>query len=196
MMPRLILRRPDTADRQRSDRRDHPSSALRGRLGASNYTYAEAVPSQEMPLWIACHVHAFEYLGAVPEVVVRDNLKAGVIRAHRYESEPNATYPEMAAHYDCVVLPRAGASKTPNWVVHFAEMRRLGQNNGGGDRWPAGFSTMRDWCTAGRNTWVKRRCTGTPETGELGSVEPIGVGEPSNEYEQAGKSSTERPSAR
>ena len=35
-------------------------------LGASNYTYAEAFPSQEMPHWIAGHVHAFEYWGGCP----------------------------------------------------------------------------------------------------------------------------------
>ncbi|HCN21765.1 MAG TPA: hypothetical protein DIT15_05890 [Arthrobacter bacterium] len=30
-------------------------------LGASNFTYAEACPSQEMPHWTAAHVRAFEY---------------------------------------------------------------------------------------------------------------------------------------
>jgi len=28
-------------------------------LGASNYTYAEATPSQELPDWIGAHVNAF-----------------------------------------------------------------------------------------------------------------------------------------
>ena len=35
-------------------------------LGASSYLYAEALPSQELLHWIAAHVHAFEFLGAVP----------------------------------------------------------------------------------------------------------------------------------
>jgi transposase len=30
-------------------------------LGASNYTYAEATLSQELPHWISAHVHAMEY---------------------------------------------------------------------------------------------------------------------------------------
>lgn len=74
-------------------------------LGASNYTYAEVVPSQELPHWIACHVHAFEFFGGVPEIVVCDNLWSGVKHAHRYEPDLNATYQEMASHYGCVVIP-------------------------------------------------------------------------------------------
>ena len=74
-------------------------------LGASNYTYAEATLSQELPHWVGAHVHAFAYFGAVPEIVVPDNLKAGVTRAHRYEPDVNATYAEMAAHYGCAVIP-------------------------------------------------------------------------------------------
>jgi transposase len=74
-------------------------------LGASNYTYVEAVPSQELLHWIAAHVHLFEYLGGVPEILVPDNLRAGVTRAHRYEPEVNPTYLEMAAHYGCAVIP-------------------------------------------------------------------------------------------
>jgi transposase len=30
-------------------------------LGASNYTYAEAIPSQALPHWVAAHVHCFEF---------------------------------------------------------------------------------------------------------------------------------------
>jgi transposase len=74
-------------------------------LGASNYTYAEALASQALPDWIAAHVAAFEFFGACPRIVVPDNLRAGVSRAHRYEPELNRTYEELAAHYGCVVIP-------------------------------------------------------------------------------------------
>jgi transposase len=74
-------------------------------LGASNYTYAEAFPSQELPHWIAGHVHAFEFFGGCPLILVPDNLRAGVTRAHRYEPEVNATYLEMATHYSVAVIP-------------------------------------------------------------------------------------------
>ena len=73
--------------------------------GASNYTYAEACVSQEMPHWIAAHVHAFEYMESVPAALVCDNLLAGVRKAHRYEPEINASYLEMARHYGCTILP-------------------------------------------------------------------------------------------
>ena len=38
------------------------------------------------------HVSCFTYFGGVPEVVVPDNLRAGVSKAHRYESGINPTY--------------------------------------------------------------------------------------------------------
>jgi transposase len=74
-------------------------------LGASSYTYAEALPSQELAHWIAAHVHAFTFFEGCPRIVVPDNLKAGVTRAHRYEPELNRTYEEMATHYGCAVIP-------------------------------------------------------------------------------------------
>jgi len=74
-------------------------------LGASNYMYAEAFPSQELPYWISGHVHCFEFLGGCPQIVVCDNLKAGVTRAHRYEPEVNATFLEMAGHYGVAIIP-------------------------------------------------------------------------------------------
>ena len=74
-------------------------------LGASSYTYATATASQALPDWIAGHVHAFEFFGGVPAIVVPDNLKAGVTRAHRYEPEINRTYAELAAHYGAAIIP-------------------------------------------------------------------------------------------
>jgi transposase len=74
-------------------------------LGASNYTYAEVVPTQELPHWIACHVHALEFFGGVPRIVIPDNLWSGVKHAHRYEPDLNPTYEEMASHYGCAVIP-------------------------------------------------------------------------------------------
>ena len=74
-------------------------------LGASSYTYAEAVASQTLPDWIGGHVHAFGAMGGCPAIIVPDNLKAGVTRAHRHEPELNRTYEEMAAHHGCAVIP-------------------------------------------------------------------------------------------
>lgn len=74
-------------------------------LGASNYTYCEASLSQRLPDWIGAHVRALEYFQAVPELLVPDNLRSGVTRAHRYEPIVNETYAEMAAHYGTAILP-------------------------------------------------------------------------------------------
>jgi len=74
-------------------------------LGASNYTFAEATWSQALPDWIGSHVRAFQFLGGVPELVVPDNLKSGVSKAHRYEPDTNPTYQDMASHYGVAVLP-------------------------------------------------------------------------------------------
>ena len=74
-------------------------------LGASNYTYAEATWTQGLPDWIGSHQRCFQYLGGVPEIVVPDNLRAGVSKAHRYEPDTNPTYQDMASHYGIAVLP-------------------------------------------------------------------------------------------
>jgi len=74
-------------------------------LGASNYTYAEATPSQELVHWIGSHCRSLEYFDGVPECVVPDNLRSGVTKACRYEPDLNPTYQEMAAYYGTVIIP-------------------------------------------------------------------------------------------
>ena len=65
-------------------------------LGASNYVYAEATWSQQLPDWIAAHIRCFEFMAAVPALLVPDNLKSAINRACRYEPEANSTYGELA----------------------------------------------------------------------------------------------------
>ena len=98
-------------------------------LGASNLTYVEAFPSQELPHWIAGHVAAAEYWGGSPEIWVPDNPRTGVTRAHRYEPELNRTYADLAAHLGSVVIParprkprdkakaEAGVLLAERWIV-------------------------------------------------------------------------------
>jgi len=74
-------------------------------LSASNYTFAEAMWSQDLPSWINGHCHAFEFFGGVTELVIPDNPKAGVNRPCRYEPDLNPTYQEMATHYGTAVVP-------------------------------------------------------------------------------------------
>ena len=74
-------------------------------LGASSYTFAEATWTQSLPDWTASHVRAFEFFGGCPELVIPDNLRSAVSRAHRYEPDTNPTYHDLARHYGVAVLP-------------------------------------------------------------------------------------------
>jgi transposase len=74
-------------------------------LGASNYTFAEASLSQDLPSWIKSHVHAFEFFGGVAQILVPDNLKSGVTNPCRYEPDINPTYQDLAEHYKTTVIP-------------------------------------------------------------------------------------------
>jgi transposase len=87
----------------------HEAALFIAVLGASNYTYAEATWTQSLPDWIGSHVRTFAALGGVPEIVVPDNLKAAVTRAHRYEPELNRTYADLAHHYGVAVIPARAA---------------------------------------------------------------------------------------
>lgn len=106
-------------------------------LGASNYTYAEATWSQALPDWIAAHGRAFSFFGGVPEIVVPDNLKAGVHAAHRYEPDLNPTYQDFALHYGVAVVParvrrprdkakvEAGVQLVERWILAALRHRRF-----------------------------------------------------------------------
>ena len=74
-------------------------------LGASSYTYAEATWSQQLPDWLGSHVRALAFFGGVPRAMVPDNLKSGVLKAHRYEPELNPAYQDLAEHYRVTILP-------------------------------------------------------------------------------------------
>ena len=74
-------------------------------LGASSYTYVEALPSQQLEPFVAAHVHAFEHFQGCPAICVTDNLKSAVSTPDRYEADPNATYQDMANHYGIAIIP-------------------------------------------------------------------------------------------
>jgi transposase len=74
-------------------------------LGASSFTYAEATWTQGLADWIGSHQRTFRFFDGVTDVLVPDNLRSGVTRAHRYEPDLNPTYAEMAAHYSITILP-------------------------------------------------------------------------------------------
>ena len=76
-----------------------------GVLGASNYTYAEATLTQSLPDWLGSHVRLFEFFGGCSELVIPDNLRSGVSQACRYDPDLNASYQQLAEHYQVAVVP-------------------------------------------------------------------------------------------
>lgn len=76
-----------------------------GVLGASNYTYAEATRTQQLPDWLGSHERMFRFFGGVSTAVVCDQLKSGVTHPCRYEPGLQRTYDEFAAHVGTTILP-------------------------------------------------------------------------------------------
>ncbi|RIV22774.1 IS21 family transposase [Alicyclobacillaceae bacterium I2511] len=74
-------------------------------LGASNYVYIEACPSQQARFFIAAVCHTLEFIGGVPEALVPDNLRSAVKTPSRYEAELFLGFEQMAEYYHVAVLP-------------------------------------------------------------------------------------------
>jgi len=74
-------------------------------LGASSFTYAEAIESQKLPCWVDVHTRMNDYFGGSTEIWVPDQLKSGVTGSCRYEPKINRTYQGLAEHYGTVVIP-------------------------------------------------------------------------------------------
>lgn len=83
----------------------HEAEIYVATLGASNYTYVEALDNQGLPCWIEAHVRTLEFMGGVPIAVVPDNLKAGVTKPHYYDPDINISYQDFASHYNLAVIP-------------------------------------------------------------------------------------------
>ena len=71
----------------------------------SRHLYVEFVFDQTVETWLKCHRNAFAYFGGVPERVVIDNLKAGIVKASRDEPAVQASYQECALHYGFRIAP-------------------------------------------------------------------------------------------
>lgn len=76
-----------------------------GVLGGSSYTYCEATWTQRLRDWISSHGRMFEYFGGVSRILIPDNLKAAVTKAHRFEPEINASYHALCRYYGIAPLP-------------------------------------------------------------------------------------------
>ena len=78
----------------------------------SRQLYVEFTLGQSQEQWLACHEHAFEYLGGVPAEVMVDNCKTAVL-THPTGAAPvfNPTYVDFARHYGFTI--KACAPRRP-----------------------------------------------------------------------------------
>ena len=74
-------------------------------LPCSGYSYVEAFYSRDQESWTNAHIHAFEFFGGTPRLLIPDNLKTGVEVSNWYSPIINKTYHELAEHYGIAVIP-------------------------------------------------------------------------------------------
>ena len=100
-------------------------------LAYSRHQYVEFVFDQSLPTWILLHQHAFSFFGGVPQRVVLDNLKAGVIQACFDDPQITTTYRECAEHYGFLLAPCRPRTpehkgKVEQGGVHYVKRNFLG----------------------------------------------------------------------
>lgn len=93
------------AIQDRSTGEELPAYVFIAALPYSQMIYVEAFLDMKSANWLKGHIHAFEYFGGIPETLVPDNLKTGVIKAKREDSLLNEAYRELADYYHTVIVP-------------------------------------------------------------------------------------------
>lgn len=68
-------------------------------LGYSRHQYVEYIEDCTMPNFLACHQHAFAFLGGIPAELVYDNMKNVVIRRLVGKVQWNREFEAFAIHY-------------------------------------------------------------------------------------------------
>jgi hypothetical protein len=100
-------------------------------LSWSRHQYVEFVFDQKVETWLRLHRNAFAFFKGVPERVVIDNLKAGIIRACWDDPQAQQSYRECAEHYGFLITPcRPGTpehkGKVEKGGVHYVKRNFLG----------------------------------------------------------------------
>jgi len=74
-------------------------------LSCARKGFSESSYSQDTESFIRSLENAFRYYGGVPESIVIDNLKAGVIKPDLYDPELNPKLRDFAKHYNTCIMP-------------------------------------------------------------------------------------------
>jgi transposase len=92
-------------------------------LGFSGKTYVRACESQKKEDFLPGIVHALNYYGGVPNVIVPDNLKTGVDKANSYEADINRDLLDLGNHYGMAILPtRSRKPRDKAWVERMVQI--------------------------------------------------------------------------
>lgn len=81
------------------------SHVIRVVLSFSRKSYSETVFNQTTDNFIRCLENAFWHFGGVPEILIIDNLKAAVKKAHWYDPDIHPKIQSFCRHYSTVILP-------------------------------------------------------------------------------------------
>lgn len=111
-------------DKQGKRRKTH---LFRIVLSCCRKGYSEASYTQSAESFIRALENAFRYFGGVPDSIVIDNLKAGVIKPCIYDPELNPKLRAFAEHYGTCVLPSKVA--TPRHKGKVESSVKYVQNN-------------------------------------------------------------------
>lgn len=106
--------------RYRENGVEHEAELFVAILGASQYTYVEALRSQRKDDFIAGNRNALVFFGGVPASIMPDCLRSAVSRADKYECEINPEYADFARHYGTVIFPARPASPRDKALVEGA----------------------------------------------------------------------------
>jgi transposase len=82
-----------------------PCEVFVATLPASDYCFAMAVRSQRSEDFLYALEKSLAAIGGVPKMIVCDNLKTAVTKAHRYEPGINQLLEDFANHYGTAIVP-------------------------------------------------------------------------------------------
>jgi len=92
-------------------------------LGYSGKTYVRATWSQRKEDFFSSIVHALNYYGGVPRVLVPDNIKTGVDKASNYEADINRSLLDLGNHYGIALMPtRSRKPRDKAWVERMVQI--------------------------------------------------------------------------
>lgn len=162
------------------DGRRRKTHILRVTLSYSRKAYSEVSFTQSTESFLRAMENAFRFFGGVPETVVIDNLKAGVLRSDFYDPDLNPKLRDFAEHYGTCIMPtrvrtprhKGKVERSVGYVQDNAlkkrEFRSLGEQNAFLREWELNVADRRIHGTVRRQV----RAMFEEERSRLGELPP------------------------